>query len=186
MDVPEPSLQSSLGWAPFPRALWENPSPSRGADVDLHICMFLASDEIRRCIFNQSLQRGWALEGRRGNVTAKRVWAWETEALRAEPCLSNRSGGLAGLSGWQTRPAPAPALAVYEPWTSPGISLSLRYPYKIEGWGDVTGPTNFSRLLEDGKQSHHGHKMLCGYLALIMQMEGIISPQGCGGRDYPP
>lgn len=78
-------------WAPFPRALWEDPSRSKGADVDLHICMFLASDEIRRCIFNQSLQRGWALGGRleegRGNVTAKRVWAWEKGTLSAEPCL---------------------------------------------------------------------------------------------------
>ena len=100
--VLEPSPQSSLGWAPFPRALWEDPSPSRGADVDLHICMFLVSDEIRRCIFNQSLQRGRALVGRlkggRGNVTAKRVGSWEKETLRAEPCLQNRRG--AGWALW--------------------------------------------------------------------------------------
>ena len=115
----------------------------------MHICMFLASDEIRRCIFNQSLQRGWALEGRRGNVTAKRVWAWETEALRAEACLSNRI--VAGPCGWQTRRkmlvdlevrrrAPAPALAAYKPWTSPGFSLNPSCLYKTEGWGDATGP----------------------------------------------
>jgi hypothetical protein len=61
--------------------------PGRGTDVDLHICMYLASDEIRRYIFNQSLQRAWALGGTlevgRGNVTAKRAWAWRKKFSEA-------------------------------------------------------------------------------------------------------
>lgn len=101
----EPSPLSSLGWASFPRALWEDPSPSRGADVDLHICMFLASDEIRRCIFNQSLQRGWALGGR---------LKWGEEMSQQRGCGPGRKRfselslvykireGLEGLCGWQT------------------------------------------------------------------------------------
>lgn len=71
------NLPLRVPWAEplFPRALWEDPSRSRGADVDLHICMFLGSDEIRRCIFNQSLQRGWALRGWLG---------WEEEMSHSE------------------------------------------------------------------------------------------------------
>jgi hypothetical protein len=49
--------------------------------------MYLASDEIRRYIFNQSLQRAWALGGTlevgRGNVTAKRAWAWRKKFSEA-------------------------------------------------------------------------------------------------------
>lgn len=104
-DVLGSSLHSSLGWAPFPRALWEDPSLSSGADVDLHICMFLVSDEIRRCIFNQSLQRGWALggslKGGRGNVTAKVVQAWEPETLGAPSHVPREEADLAGLWGWE-------------------------------------------------------------------------------------
>ena len=100
----EPSPLSSLGWASFPRALWEDPSPSRGADVDLHICMFLASDEIRRCIFNQSLQRGWALGGRlkAGEEMSQQRGCGPGRKRFSELSLVYEIGeGLEGLFGWQ-------------------------------------------------------------------------------------
>ena len=61
------------------------------------------------------------------------------------------------------RRAPAPALAAYKPWTSPGFSLNLSCPYKTEGWGDATGPANFSRLFYEEKQNYPGHKVLCSH-----------------------
>lgn len=125
------SLPFRVSWAGplFPEHSGKILSLSRGADVDLHICMFLASDEIRRCIFNQSLQRGWALggklEGGRGNVTTKRVWVCGKETLRTERCLwswsgdggalwlADRAQGGGGLGSGEA--CPAPALAVCEP-----------------------------------------------------------------------
>lgn len=65
--------------------------------------MFLASDEIRRCIFNQSLSEAgpWEADSREGKWHSKEgVWAWEE--ILPELSLVYKIRGLEGLFGWQT------------------------------------------------------------------------------------